>query len=936
MAVGIADMALAPAAALAGRSGAAARAPNGRLAAAATAIRPRYRHAQPRAHVCAVVRAAQPLALPARALARDLQRAVPQRAGRMMADNDRGHTSATRARRRARWWRAGAELAALAVGLAACVQPAANAPGRRDWSHGRTRRHALFASEFAGSAEGWTLEGGAPGSAPAPHVAPLRAEGRARVASDTGPAAWYLVAPGAWGGDQSAAYNGEVFFRLWHPEQPAAGTAAARFARDKRTADIILESTCGFSLRLHDFFPAPRVASALYSIPLSEEAAAWIDSRTNKRATQLDLLVVLSHLRALKIRGGFLPGAESARFAEFRIVPPAEGMVTRAHLEPCCSPIGRMAVCQHASPRSAGSSHHPRELSFPGLSFECGGSLVPPAARPRVRHVYPRSSRRSGGARITVFGENFGMHGKSFVRVAGKRAGRCHFPKAQHCTNGILDWDEQNVDCGGQNCPPCTYLHPHCSNGLFDYDEDKLDCGGKDCERCPTMTFVPHCSNGIRDEDEIAIDRGGEDCLPNFCFDFRLAGDKRDQINNCGGSCQPCFPRSVAPADKGNTQLAICDVPGDLDLDDAQVSFTRVDPETLHETSSCFNDDAEARGFVFDGFDNAWSLHMASLDAASQTDVNVTGIAIDDVTGDAYVTASVTRLFSKGDGKMTLMGSHLDKRGFTEPGAPPRGVNSADDFAMGNDASGNPIDDQLIHTALLKVNMHGIPQWLTYMESQYRMLAEDILVDTTAKPTRIIIAGIFKGYYPRFYLVNPLTKRAKRGSDKERGGGVRCSDMSAVTNVEDCWYFQGTANMDEPLGEGIVEVAKPGIFIVSYSPQGVATAFKGGMYFKTTGSSFPVEGTVRIAAHTTEVRTVSANGSKTDEPSSFVDDFNGLYLSGKVLVSRYKDTLYFGEQTPGYSRVGKKYGCIKRKDENGMHVSSDNCFVLLIIAEVIP
>ena len=108
------------------------------------------------------------------------------------------------------------------------------------------------------------------------------------------------------------------------------------------------------------------------------------------------------------------------------------------------------------------------------------------------------------------------------------------------------------------------------------------------------------------------------------------------------------------------------------------------------------------------------------------------------------------------------------------------------------------------------------------------------------------------------------------------------------------------------------------------------------MYFKTTGSSFPVEGTVRIAAHTTEVRTVSANGSKTDEPSSFVDDFNGLYLSGKVLVSRYKDTLYFGEQTPGYSRVGKKYGCIKRKDENGMHVSSDNCFVLLIIAEVIP
>ena len=74
------------------------------------------------------------------------------------------------------------------------------------------------------------------------------------------------------------------------------------------------------------------------------------------------------------------------------------------------------------------------------------------------------------------------------------------------------------------------------------------------------------------------------------------------------------------------------------------------------------------------------------------------------------------------------------------------------------------------------------------------------------------------------------------------------------------------------------------------------------------------------------MRTVPANGSKPDEPSSFVDDFNGLYLSGKVLVSRYKDTLYFGEQTPGYSRVGKGHGCIRRIDENGKHVSFDNLF----------
>jgi hypothetical protein len=199
------------------------------------------------------------------------------------------------------------------------------------------------------------------------------------------------------------------------------------------------------------------------------------------------------------------------------------------------------------------------------------------------------------------------------------------------------------------------------------------------------------------------------------------------------------------------------------------------------------------------------------------------------------------------------------------------------------------------------------------MESQYKMVAEDILVDTSAKPTRIIIAGIFKGYNPRFYQVNPKTKRAKRGESRERGGGARCSDMSTVKNVADCWYYQGVANYATPYGSGAIEIAKPGIFIVSYNTHGVATAYKGGMYFRSTGSSFPLEGTVRIATHTTATRpTPATNTSDTDRPSPYVDDFNGLYLAAKILVSRYKDTMYFGEQTPGYSRVGKGHGCVKR------------------------
>jgi len=696
---------------------------------------------------------------------------------------------------------------------------------------------------------------------------------------------------------------------------------------------------------VHDVFPTPRVSSALYSIPISHEAASWIDSRTKKRITQVDMLVALSHLRVIKFRGGSMRGAETVRLAEFRIAPPAEGMANRADLEPCCSPHGRMAACQRKGPATKSLSHYPEALTFPGLGFECGGTLLRPESRPRVRFFWPKSSRRSGGSRITVFGENFGFNGNSFVRIAGEKARNCFIPRAQHCVNGVLDFDEKNVDCGGQNCPPCDYLVPHCSNGILDYDEDKADCGGKDCERCTSMVLKDHCTNGMRDFDEVSVDKGGADCLPTFCFDARIQGDKTDRLRNCGGSCQPCVLQSFAPPDSTASQIAICDSPGNLDLEDAQVSFTRIDNQTsfdsrtlMHETSSCFNDEPEARGFVFDGFDNTWSLHMASLDTKSQTDINVSAIAIDKQTGDAYVTASVTREFLLGDGRITLRGNQLYKHGVHRLGdtvAYVRPVvDNKDDFSLPSDGTGNIVSDSLIHTVLLKVDIHGAPQWLTYMESQSKMYANDVLVDTTAKPTRIIVAGTFKGSYPRFYQVNPLTKRAKRGDSNERGGGIKCSDMSIVTEVSDCWYFQGEPNFQVPYvgatqrppSPSDIEPEKIGLFMVSYNPHGVATAAKTGIYFKSTGISYPIEGSVRIATYTTEQRTKPTNSSKAcskenlegcDLPSSYVDDVNGVYLSAKILVSRYKDTMYFGEQTPGYSRVGKDYGCTRVIQANG-------------------
>ena len=49
-----------------------------------------------------------------------------------------------------------------------------------------------------------------------------------------------------------------------------------------------------------------------------------------------------------------------------------------------------------------------------------------------------------------------------------------------HCGNGIQDSDETGVDCGGNDCAPCT----HCNNGVMDGGEYGVDCGGTDCPPC--------------------------------------------------------------------------------------------------------------------------------------------------------------------------------------------------------------------------------------------------------------------------------------------------------------------------------------------------------------------------------------------------------------------------------------------------------------------
>ena len=99
------------------------------------------------------------------------------------------------------------------------------------------------------------------------------------------------------------------------------------------------------------------------------------------------------------------------------------------------------------------------------------------------------------------------------------------------CSDGLLNGDEEEIDCGGPDCDAC----PTCSDGLLNGDEEDIDCGGPGCDACPT------CSDGLLNGDEEDIDCGGSDCDECvYCDDGLWNGDE-DGVD-CGGTkgCNAC------------------------------------------------------------------------------------------------------------------------------------------------------------------------------------------------------------------------------------------------------------------------------------------------------------------------------------------------------------------------------------------------------------
>lgn len=117
----------------------------------------------------------------------------------------------------------------------------------------------------------------------------------------------------------------------------------------------------------------------------------------------------------------------------------------------------------------------------------------------------------------------------------------CGFPCTNFCPpsceDGIQNGDEEGIDCGGSNCPPCP--PPTCFDGVWNGLETGVDCGGPDCPPCPT----PTCFDGIQNQNETGIDCGGvcpNECPTATCFDG--IQNQGETGIDCGGPCPTICP----------------------------------------------------------------------------------------------------------------------------------------------------------------------------------------------------------------------------------------------------------------------------------------------------------------------------------------------------------------------------------------------------------
>ena len=112
---------------------------------------------------------------------------------------------------------------------------------------------------------------------------------------------------------------------------------------------------------------------------------------------------------------------------------------------------------------------------------------------------------------------------------------------SNHCRNNKQDYDEESIDCGGL-CPPCptctdgkksSRLGERKINVIIDDQGTVSDCGGL-CPPCPT------CTDNIKNQHEEDIDCGGSECPscePIIIEETTSCGNARCDENETSETC---------------------------------------------------------------------------------------------------------------------------------------------------------------------------------------------------------------------------------------------------------------------------------------------------------------------------------------------------------------------------------------------------------------
>ncbi|MEJ7732107.1 MAG: hypothetical protein WKG00_23210 [Polyangiaceae bacterium] len=190
----------------------------------------------------------------------------------------------------------------------------------------------------------------------------------------------------------------------------------------------------------------------------------------------------------------------------------------------------------------------------------------PPVVRARARLA--RAAAWAVTAGLAMAGASCSLMAPSDEEIAGS------------CSDGIRNGGESDVDCGGPaqlDCSPCDVGNDcttgtdcasgvcegtacgegDCNDDIVNGDETDVDCGGQDCDYCVSgqkcnseldceyfcedgHCIDDPCEDGVRNLDETDIDCGGMDCAYP-CVDGKdcLIPDDCESFNCVAETCQP-------------------------------------------------------------------------------------------------------------------------------------------------------------------------------------------------------------------------------------------------------------------------------------------------------------------------------------------------------------------------------------------------------------